>query len=423
VAAEGTLFENTYAQQVWTMTSHLTMVTGLYPNAHGAARSHPASEAATTLAEILQEHGFETAAFMGTGGWAGPKFGLGRGFESFKVGVSDAREDNLMRLTWLEKQALILEADPSHRFFMLAHYFDVHSDHDTDVPYSVPDPFKLRYLSGELDWNRRGATALLMEMQRNGDVNLEDRRVLTALYDAGVRFTDELGLAPLLDKLRELGLYDDTLIIITSDHGEEIFEHGACCHLQPYEETSRVPLVMRGPGVPRGRRVREIVELVDIMPTVLALVGFADAVPDHVQGQDLAPLMRGDRSNDPARAYVDGLFGAIPPRKFHGPSNLIAEIDGRRWSLVNTVHESVVDGERIFETRTPAELYLLDSDPGQKVNLIAAEPELADKLQAQLLAWYRKNELLARRLGQGPIKENVLREADREKLRALGYLE
>ena len=134
-------------------------------------------------------------------------------------------------------------------------------------------------------------------------------------------------------------------------------------------------------------------------------------------------IIRGGRPSAPSRAYVDDFFGAIPPYQFHELSSLIGEIDGRRWSLVNTVHERVVDGERVFETRTPAELYLLDDDPDQKVNRIADKPELAAKLENELIDWYHDNESLAHELGQDRINEHFLSEADREKLRALGYIE
>jgi arylsulfatase A-like enzyme len=161
-------------------------------------------------------------------------------------------------------------ADPEHRFFLFAHFYDVHSDFKTDVPYFAPPPYDLMFLPGGLNWKHRGDSALLQELYKSGKVTPEDRRILTALYDGGVRYCDEKGVGPLLEKLRELKFDDDTLVIITSDHGEEIFEHGESIHQQPYEETSRVPLVFKGPGIPRGLRLPYLAELVDLMPTVLS---------------------------------------------------------------------------------------------------------------------------------------------------------
>lgn len=420
LAEQGTLFENAYAQQVWTLTSHLTMVTGLYPQAHGASKERPVSPGAVTLAEILRGQGFRTAAFTGIGGYAGPDSGLGRGFELYRVGRSHAPADNVDRLRWLEEQARLRDADPEHRFFLFAHYFDPHSDVHTEVPYQVPDPYQHRYLPNGLDWARRGDTALLARLQEEGDVNERDREVLTALYDGGVRFTDEEGLAPLLRKLEELGFVDDTLLVVTADHGEEIFEHGHCTHQQPYEETSRVPLVMRGPGIPTGVRVSPLVELVDLQPTILSLLGIE--APANVQGHDLSPLLRGEPV-EPRVAYVDGIFGGAPPYLTHKQSNLTVEIDGSRWSYVNMVHDRSEDGARVFETRSPGELYRLDEDPGQLENLRAEHPEIAADLEARLLAWYAENEALARRLGAAPSRADQISEQEKQELRALGYAE
>lgn len=419
LAAEGAVFESAYTQQVWTLSSHLTMVTGLTPQAHGASRRRPSSAGATSLAEILKQNGFATAAFMGAGGYASPAFGLGRGFDTFQTGVGDARRDNRARMRWLDEQARLLRQQPERRFFLLAHYYDPHSDANTEFPYHAPEPYRSRYL-GSMRWDRRGDTSLLFDLQREGGPSALGARFLTALYDGGARYADEVGLGPLLQKLRHLDLADDTLVIVTADHGEQIFEHGKCCHRQPYVETAWVPLVMRGPGIAPGIRIPDLVQLVDLTPTILSLLSIP--APDHVQGRDLSPLLRGD-SLPPSPAFVDGIFGGAPPYLDRQPSCVTLDIDGRRWSYVNTVYDRPGDGGRIFETRSVGELYLLDEDPEQHNDVAAGHPELVRRLNARLIAWYAESEALARSLGPAADHDWPLGDQERERLRALGYAE
>lgn len=354
LATEGTLFEYAYTPQVWTMTAHLSMMNGLYPAAHGAAKQRRVSPAATALPEILGENGFTTAAFMGTGGFAGRGYGLARGFEKFQIGKIRADLDSEKVFDWLDEQAASIRTNPDHRFFLLAHYYDAHSDFGRPVPYWAPEPFQLRYLPDGLDWARKGSTGLLQRLEKQGAATPHDKTVINALHDGGVRFTDEKALGALVEKLQSLGLLEETLLIVTSDHGEEIFEHEGALHQQPYEETARIPLVMRGPGIPKGQRVTDLVELVDIMPTVLSLLDIP--APAHVQGDDLSPLLEGRGKLPLQEAYVDGIFGAVPPLLDHKQSSVVREIDGTRWAYVNTVHPKGEEGRRVFEVRGPGEL-------------------------------------------------------------------
>jgi arylsulfatase A-like enzyme len=420
LAAEGTLFEHAYTPQVWTMTAHPSMMTGLYPLAHGASQTRRVSPAAIPLPEVLERHGFATAAFMGTASYSGPDCGLGRGFDVFSTGTIHAESDNLKTFAWLEQQARLRAEQPEHRFFLLAHYYDVHSEISGPVPYAAPEPFQRRYLPGGPTWFRPGATDLLERLEKKGAGDV-DRKEVNALYDGGVRYVDERGLGPLVERLRQLGLLGETLLVVTADHGEEIFEHGEALHKQPYDETARVPLVLRGPGIPAGRRVAATVELVDLMPTLLSLLALP--VPDHVQGHDRKGLLRTDAPAPAGEAFVDGIFGAVPPHLRHEPSSVIREIDGVRWSYVNTIHAREAGGRRVFETRGPGQLYRHDRDPGQQHDVAAEHPALARELERRLLAWYVENDALSRQLGQAPVDGQLLRPEERARLEALGYVE
>jgi arylsulfatase A-like enzyme len=409
VAREGVLFESAYTQQTWTLTSHITMLNGLNPRSHGASEERRSSPAATSLPEILWAHGFATAAFTGGVFYVQPQFGLGRGFERYEMGQGDARVDTQQIVGWLREQRRLRDAEPTHRFFLFVHYFDAHSDAGTPVPYHVPPPDGLRYLPPGPPWGRSGGTDLLIELKQEGPTE-RDLEFLTAFYDAGVRYVDEHGLGPLLAALDELDLADETLLVLTADHGEEIFEHGSVLHGYPYDETARVPLVFRGPGIPGGRRVPHLVALVDLMPTILSLLSLG--APLNVQGRDLGPLLHGGGPVNDA-VYVDGGGAAYP-------SSVIADLDGRRWSYFAPVESRLLDGRRVFRAGA-GQLFALDEDPLQQRDLAAQEPAVARRLEQRLLAWFDANEALARRLGPGG-RLDPLSPGDRRRLEKLGYV-
>ncbi|MDJ0846768.1 MAG: sulfatase [Myxococcota bacterium] len=417
VAREGVVFESAYAPQTWTLTSHLSMMTGVAPRVHGATSTRAASPGVTTLAEVLGSFGFRTAAFAGGVAWMRPGYGMGRGFDRYELGAADAGRDTPHIVRWLGEQARRLEADPQHRFFLFVHYFDAHSDAGTRVPYAVPepfDPYTLGFLREGQRWSREGGTDLLIRLAHEGH-SAEDREFASAWYDASVRYVDEVGLGALVAALDDLGLTDDTLLVVTADHGEELFEHGSVLHGFPYDETARVPLVMRGPGLPRGRRVSGLVSLVDLAPTILGQLSLP--VPPSVHGRDLAPLLAGNASVREA-LVVDG--GRRGDRDF--PSHLIADLDGRRWSYLATVREEIHGGEPRFTAQRPGELFALDRDPAQQIDLAAREPELALRLETMLLEHLRADAALARRFPPGR-PSGVLTRQDREALEALGYAE
>ncbi len=138
VARDGVVFEAAYTQQPWTLTSHLTMMTGLNPRVHGASKRRPASPAAEPLAEQLRERGFETAAFVSQPVLLHPRFGHARGFDRYELDKSDARKNVAPVLEWLAEQAAARAEDPEHRCFVFVHYGDAHADGKAPVPCHVP---------------------------------------------------------------------------------------------------------------------------------------------------------------------------------------------------------------------------------------------------------------------------------------------
>ena len=392
LASQGVLFEQAYATSPWTLPSHASLFTGLYPSQHGVMTEELAlPDDLPTLAESLRNRGFATAGFV-SGIFVGPRFGLGRGFERYVAIPTRAKSGG--SATSLSATARVsagglewLAAQEGRPFFMFLHFFDIHSDYRPEPRYA--EQFGKPY-QGPVDGSTRQLIAFL---RRQIAFDADDRAHLVDLYDAEIRQLDQ-GLEDLFARLSELGALEQTLVVVTADHGEELFDHGGVFHGRTqYQEMLRVPLIIVGPGIPRGLRSDRPVSLVDLAPTLLTL--FGAAVPPAVAGRDLAPLWQGDGAGWPER----DLFAEANSTS-EGGSPQRAVLRGR-WKLV--LHAS---GQR--------ELFDLGGDPSERANRAAAEPERTAELARELttrLASVRQAPALPR-----------LSPEMRKQLEALGYL-
>lgn len=310
IAAEGVVFENAHAQSNWTQPSVASMITSLPPLSFNDF-SERVPAAALTLAEVLKGEGYRTGGFTTTAAVAG-FFGFNQGFDVYKESGDELslrdrkmREGPLfdadtlfdMQLPWLRANA------GEEPFFLYLHSVDPHS------PLTPPDEFDVfgEAYDGPID----GTIENLKGYKDRADIADADFERLLALYDAEILYNDHI-LGKLVEELRALGVWDNTLIVIVSDHGQEFFDRGqhAHGHENLHEELTHVPLIMRLPAtIPGGVRVPELVSGVDVMPTILGLLGIP--APDQVTGRDLRPLLESGGSV----AAVDSFsFRAKGPR-------------------------------------------------------------------------------------------------------------
>ncbi len=314
-AAESFLFENAIAHAPSTEPSHASIFTSLLPVRHGALRAHRQgiSPDVTTMAELFRGAGYRTVSFNG-GGQVAAAFGFDRGFELYQSSTGDfaAQVDSAIR--WLR------EHDEAS-FFMFLHTYEVHA------PYAAA-PRYLDLFDAGYDGPLPDETSprLILEIA-NGDVAVDaaDLRHIIATYDAQIRSVDD-AFGRLVDFLAASGRDQDTLVLFTSDHGEELGEHGRIGDhsFGLHDEVLRVPLILRPPGARAGgARIAAQVRGIDILPTLLELVG--QPLPKQLEGASLVPLMSGraDRDDRIAVSQVDTLDRVPPASLRTGDDKLI----------------------------------------------------------------------------------------------------
>ncbi len=387
LAVESTVFDEAMSSSPWTLPAHATLLTGLYPSRHGlTSHERYLSSSLKSLAQIFSQAGYRTAAVVNSHN-LGPEFGLDRGFQQYRYVEEHAerREPS----TEITDQGMEWVKDAGENPLLLfLHYYDVHSDYA-----SLPD-YESEFLR-PYDGIADGSTTQLAA-HREGKLSLSpsDASNLIDRYDAGIRQMDaEIGR--FLEFLRERKLWEDTLFLLTSDHGEEFLEHGGVLHGQTqYQEVLRVPLLVKGPGVPPGRRVPTPVSLVDIAPTLLQLAGIA--VPEGLDGVDVAPLWsEGDRELENRYLFSEADHNNVE-------HDITRAVRYKSFKL----HFNRLSREY--------RLYDLSRDPAEQSDVSAGQEQAFAALSQRLDRFMASEKL------EAPIR--ALSEEEIEKLRSLGYL-
>ena len=395
LATEGALFEEAYSVSSTTLPSHASLFTSLYPDEHGVLKNaFVLPEDARTLAEVMASRGYDTAAFVSSF-VVDRRFGLAQGFALYDDDFRGAEYSSPIRvyeghkleapydrrgrattkrvLDWLR------ERDPTIPFFLWVHYFDPHS------PYDPPDAFRDKFLST----NDPGSEQWAIDH-----------------YDGDVRYVDE-EVGRLLHGLDEFVPGQERLTILTSDHGEGLWEHGYLEHgVFLYEEMVHVPLILHWTGrIPAGRRIPGLVGGVDVLPTILGLVGIPPQGLDP-RGLDLTEAIVGGERIDPDRALFLQRRHYKTGRRHHvrvaGPKQAIR---WRGWKLIESPAEIGL------------ELYDLTSDPDELRNLAGLRDDVVRDLRSRLTGW-RSALTRHEKIEDGSVTVEV-----RDRLEALGYVE
>ncbi|MFQ5742103.1 MAG: sulfatase [Acidobacteriota bacterium] len=387
-AADGLLFTNVVSQATSTLVSHKSIFYSLYPSVHKTTLKHVPEETLVNPVEALRSAGFRTAAFVG-GGQLRAKFGFDRGFQSYetlaKKKVLDRGEDPLEVLRGNALEWVRENRDDD--FFLFLHTYEVH------CPYTPPARFVKKYAGwyeGEI--KPRGKCGARYYNKR--EMSEEDYRYVGDLYAAGVAYVDDF-VGKLFDGLKEIGVYDEMIIIVLSDHGESLGEHDYIGHNRLYEEQLKIPLMMRIPGV-NAATINAPVEAIDIMPTLFSILGLQP--PYSFQGQDLVPDIAGKREADTNRRRIAEAGKGIA-------------IQSGDWKLV-------------FDSRDPKEdaLFDLRSDPKETDNVASEHPQIVSDLRNYYAAMIGASQGLASRFEVSGTNVLELDEQTKQELRALGYI-
>lgn len=362
LASKGVRFENAYCQVPLTTPSHCSILTGTYPLYHQVRNNgtYGLPAEVTTLAEVFRERGYETAAFVGSF-TVDSRFGLDQGFAIYDDTFSEGQAFKALNSERTAEKvyasfAKWLEQKPDHPFFCWVHFFDPH------LPYEPPPPFNLDFADDPYD----------------GEVGYMDVYVGKAV-----------------EALRERSLLDKTLVVLAGDHGEAFGEKGEAGHgVFLYEETMRVPLIFLAENhLPPGLVVRPRVRLIDIMPTVLDLLGIPP--PGQIQGISLLPYVQGKKKKD-LSTYIETYF----PLENYGWAPLVGLIDGN-WKYIRAPRE---------------ELYNLRTDREEMRNIIDLKTGMASEKRARL------DEIIAQSTALISTAKRALTEEEKERLRTLGYV-
>jgi arylsulfatase A-like enzyme len=306
LGAEAMTFERAWAQENWTKPSVATLLSGLYPETHRTKNDkHKLPSSVVLASEHFRALGFATAGFVANG-YISHKFGFREGWDVWRNYVREGKANRAKFVTddavaWLDRR-------PRDKpFFLYVHTIDPHVPYIPPRKYTElydPEPYK-----GVV---QARSTAKLLERVKTGAARLSDRdkRHLEALYDGEITYHDD-EIARLHEALDKHGLLEDTLIVVTSDHGEEFFEHGSVGHGHSvYEELLHVPLVFRLPGAEAGQAARCDAEvgLIDVLPTACEILGVE--CPPGMEGRSLVPLLEGAcRDRWPQVTFADFLDG------------------------------------------------------------------------------------------------------------------
>jgi len=431
LAKKGALFTTAISTSSWTKPAHASVFTSLYPSVHGAEdRDSVLVPSAKTMAECFHDLGYTTIGVAAA--WClNSRFGFAQGFDIYDDYTFDLDRDCDLFLRCFPKTdrirtgesyacygftgSLVAAAAWHHLersrvenrpFFLFINYYDAHND------YSPPWPFSVRFDNG-----RQGIVPGHVQEWFHSAVGISDWRdgkggfresgtgdisQIASLYDGEVGYVDEQ-VGWLVDKLKQNGDHEDTVFVIFGDHGEEFLEHGAITHGRTlYREVTHVPLIFCGPAVPCDTHRRQLVSLVDVLPTVLHLVGAEP--PDGIQGNDIlqvAPTAAGSKG-----IYV---FSSLDLPPFH-----LKAVVGRQSKLIVNLESETV------------ELYDLTRDEAETQNVSSKHPDLMRSLLKRLAAFDEECGEIRRNLVQrvrGPARLSEEEMADvLPRMRSLGYI-
>jgi arylsulfatase A-like enzyme len=389
LAEQSLLFEKAFVPRGLTRPSVVSMLTSLYPAGSGVRNlTQLLSEEIPTIDSVLSAEGYQAASFLS---------GAIKGAADlhFPQRFDGEDEKNVRRaIGWLKKNR-------SKKLFMWLHLLAPHDDYAPPREY---DLFTKADYSGDYDGTRKRLFQVAMRRIRLSE---EDRQHILALYDGEILYADAL-VRRVFEALKRLELLERSIVIVVGDHGEDLYQHQYYFqHMYSiYDSSLHIPLIMKFPGAPVAGRIEQIVQSIDIAPTILDLVGLP--APAGFSGRSLLPLIEGTSQ---------GEFGyALSELETKEGFGKIVSIRTDRWRYVDNPGDEIPIGlpHHHFYQIAREELYDLQVDPSETTNVVDSYPEVAAHLRERVRAAHG-----AQALGEaaGEVDDDTV-----DQLRALGYV-
>ncbi|MCP5058528.1 MAG: sulfatase [bacterium] len=386
-AEESVVFETAIAQAPWTLPSQMSILTGRYPVSHGVrGPGHQLDRSIPTLATLLRGSGYFTKAIT-DGAFMSHRFGFHHGFDSYSEHRGQRAHSYSLVADLMRRFRQWFDLWVPRNNFLLIHSFETHA------PYAPPDPAVRLFDAGYRGTvGERFNRAFVHRATDGFQASSREREHLTARYDGEIRYVDET-LGRIFQMLRTRGVYDEALVILVSDHGEEFFDHGGWQHGQTFfDEMIRVPLIMKFPrGTIAPRRVTRQVEMIDVVPTILDYLNLEGG--DRLDGESLLPLLSADPDSGSAVAISE-------------------QSDGPGIAIRTRTHKWIRSAEGV-------RVYSLLDDPTESQPLADVDPRLLHEFEAIADAYLERERAQAPGTGElKPISPGL-----EMRLRALGYLD
>ncbi len=386
---EGVLFTHAFCQSAWTTPGMISIFTSLYPPAHTVdAKGKTLPEDVLTLPKILKRNGYAVPVlprFVGI-----PNY-WNLGFNTVdKEQFQDQEGEDLHKL---------LEAYKNQKFFIWYHYHGLH------LPYNPPSPYdKIFQKDTTISADSEAVTAIKKHVViKHGSLAFDDhdKHTVIALYDGQLRRLDDY-LKHLMKKMKEWNIYNNTIVIITADHGEELFEHGflghasTSLHAKLYDEIIRIPLIILWPKKLKHTVVNAFAQQIDIMPTILDLLRLP--VPDGLQGNSLLPFMQervlSGKTSAPAGLQQGMIFCETILGGYQSTEEMkkikLRCIRTDRWKLIVTnTPRNDFSKEDLTSNKDTYELYDIKNDPHEQNNVVTQYPDVVNELRQKLSLWIK----------------------------------
>jgi len=416
LATEGVLCTNAFSSTNWTLPAHVSLLTSLENRHHRVNKANPyMGNSIITLADILRENGYFTCGFTG-GALLSQRFGFSKGFDFYREFKGSQQQRNSAGILYNNFNNWI-NRNKDKKFFLFLHTYQNHE------PYFSPPPYNSLFFNNKkVNLEKANMQKILFNneprsLKKFNDVTQSEKENIVDLYDGEIRYTDECLIKPLIEKLKKLNLYQRTMIIVTSDHGEEFLDHGAWLHGHYlYDELIRIPLIIKFAFSKfKNLKIDKPVRIIDIMPTILEEAGIRYSSFEF-DGESLTRIIQNDKKEE--RLCI----ADVGPRKYSlQMASKIAIISDEYKLILN--NDFGLPPQNFFPTSPPMakiELYDKKKDPQEKKNIAHQEKEMVQYLLQKIYKLHRV-EAGKKQTTEKEKDKGMDRELE-ETLRALGYI-